>query len=72
MEQKKDMEAASPVTSTREHSVPLFWPLAAAYAMGQAELELFRKNLKFVIEAQKVDHGLKPRFATPNTVLLEL
>src|SRR6266478_2011166 len=72
MEQKKDVEAASPVTSTREHSVPLFWPLAAAYAMGQAELELFRKNLKFVIEAQKVDHGLKPRFATPNTVLLEL
>src|SRR6266478_801448 len=72
MEQKKDVEAASPVTSTREHSVPLFWPLAAAYAMGQAELELFRKNLKFVIEAQKVDHGLKPRFATPNTVLLEV
>jgi len=55
-----------------QFSVPLFWPMAAAAAMGQAELELFRKNLKFLMEAQKIDHGLKPRFATPNTVLLEL
>jgi poly(3-hydroxybutyrate) depolymerase len=55
-----------------KQSVPLFWPMAAIAAMGQAELELFRKNLKFLIEAQKVDHGLKPRFATANTVLLDL
>jgi polyhydroxyalkanoate depolymerase len=54
------------------HSVPAFWPLAAAVAMGQAELDLFRKNLKFVLEAQKVDHGLAPRFASANEVLLEL
>jgi len=46
--------------------------MAAIAAMGQAELELFRKSLKFLIEAQKVDHGLKPRFATANTVLLDL
>ena len=25
-----------------QHSVPLFWPMAAVAAMGQAELELFR------------------------------
>jgi len=55
-----------------EHSVPLFWPLAAAYAMEEAELSLFKKNLKFFAEAGKLDHGLEPRFATPNTVLLEL
>jgi poly(3-hydroxybutyrate) depolymerase len=55
-----------------KQSVPLFWPMAAIAAMGQAELELFRKNLKFLVEAQKVDHGLKPRFATTNTVLLDL
>jgi poly(3-hydroxybutyrate) depolymerase len=54
------------------HSVPAFWPMAAVAAMGQAELELFRRNLKFLLEAQKVDHGLKPAFATPNTVLLDL
>lgn len=55
-----------------EHSVPIFWPLAAAFAMGEAELELFRKNLKFIAEAEKIDHGLEPRFATKNRVSLEL
>ena len=55
-----------------EHSVPLFWPLAAAYAMGEAELALFMKNLKFVAEAEKLEGGLEPRFATANTVALEL
>ena len=55
-----------------QHSVPAFWPMAAVVAMEQAELALFRKNLKFVQEAEKIDHGLKPRFATHNTVLLDL
>ena len=67
-----DAETESPSAQILHHSVPLFWPLAAVAAMGQAELALFRKNLKFLTEAQKVDHGLKPHFATPNTVLLEL
>lgn len=53
-----------------EHSVPIFWPLAAAFAMGEAELELFRKNLKFVAETEKLAHGLEPRFATKNSILL--
>jgi poly(3-hydroxybutyrate) depolymerase len=69
-----DMAAKTESTSaqTLPHSVPLFWPLAAIAAMGQAELDLFRRNLKFLMEAQKVDYGLKPRFATPNAVMLEL
>jgi poly(3-hydroxybutyrate) depolymerase len=68
-----DANTKTPTTvEALRHSVPLFWPLAAVAAMGQAELELFRKNLKFLMEAQKVDYGLKPRFATANTVLLEL
>ncbi len=67
-----EAKADSPMAPVLQHSVPLFWPAAAVAAMGQAELELFRKNLKFLIEAQKVDHGLKPSFATANTVLLEL
>ncbi|HEY4038532.1 MAG TPA: alpha/beta fold hydrolase [Burkholderiaceae bacterium] len=57
---------------TPHQSVPLFWPLAAVAAMGQVELELFRKNLKFLMEANKLDRELKPSFATANTVLLEL
>ena len=55
-----------------EHSVPLFWPLAAAFAMEKAELALFQKNLKFVAEAEKVDYELKPQFASANSVMLEL
>ena len=55
-----------------EHSVPLFWPLAAAFAMEESELALFKKNLKFLAEAEKVDYGLKPQFATANSVMLDL
>jgi poly(3-hydroxybutyrate) depolymerase len=55
-----------------EHSVPLFWPLAVAYAMEETELAVFKKNLKFVAEAQKLDYDLEPRFATVNTVKLDL
>jgi len=55
-----------------EHSIPLFWPLAAAWAMEKAELETFKRGLKFVAEAQKIDHGLQPRFATPSQVVIEL
>jgi poly(3-hydroxybutyrate) depolymerase len=64
--------AARAAGGIAEHSVPLFWPLAAAYAMQEAELSLFKKNLKFFAEAGKLDYGLEPRFATPNTMLLEL
>ncbi len=61
----------APGNST-EHSIPLFWPLVAAYAMEEAELGLFKKNLKFIAEVEKVEHGLKPRFATSNRVALDL
>jgi len=63
---------AKPPRQIDEHSLPLFWPLAVGYAMEEAELELFKKNLKFIAEAAKLDHELKPRFATPNRVVLEL
>jgi poly(3-hydroxybutyrate) depolymerase len=55
-----------------EHSVPLFWPLAVAYAMEETELQLFLKNLRFLAEAEKVEYGLQPQFATANSVMLEL
>jgi poly(3-hydroxybutyrate) depolymerase len=71
----KSEHAASPGTRAGridEHSVPLFWPLAMAAAMEEAEFDLFRKNLKFAAEAEKLEYGLKPQFATPNRILLEL
>lgn len=55
-----------------EHSIPLFWPLAAAWAMEKAELDTFKRGLEFVAEAQKIDHGLQPRFATPGRIVIDL
>lgn len=65
-------KAGNPAHRISEHSVPLFWPMAAAFALEAEGLGLFRKNLQFLGEAAKLDHGLAPRFATANTVALEL
>ena len=46
--------------------------MAAAFALEKEELGLFQRNLRFLAEAVKLDHGLEPRFATANTVALEL
>lgn len=67
-----DKPSPNPVHDIDEHSVPLFWPLGAAYALEEAELDLFKRNLRFLAEAEKIDYGLKPEFATVNTVALEL
>lgn len=48
-----------------EMSVPWFWPL-------EAGLDLFRKNMKFVDEAQKIDHPPMPEWATPNRVVADM
>ena len=55
-----------------EHSVPFFWPLAAGIEMGEAGLDAFRRNMKFVSLAEKVDHPPAPKWATPNRVRLDL
>ncbi len=65
-------DAAKSLRKIDEHSIPLFWPMAVAYAMEEAELALFKKNLKFLVEAEKVDHELAPQFATANSVILDL
>jgi poly(3-hydroxybutyrate) depolymerase len=72
MDPVMERKAVKSLRRIDEHSVPLFWPLAMGYAMEEAELALFKKNLKFLAEAEKVDLALKPRFATANTVRLEL
>ncbi len=52
--------------------VPLFWPLAAGAEIAEAELKLAARNIKFLAEAEKIDFGLHPQFATENTVALDL
>jgi len=52
--------------------VPLFWPLAAGAEIAEAELKLTARNIKFLAEAEKIDFGLHPQFATENHVVLDL
>jgi polyhydroxyalkanoate depolymerase len=63
--------AADPHLS-QEHSVPLFWPLAAAWNLGQQTLSLMQRNLDYATEAALIDHPPQPAWATPNTVRLDL
>ena len=59
-----------------ENSIPLFWPFTAAIGMaeeiGEEELDLLRKNVAFVEEAEKLTVPPPPQFATPNEVMLDL
>jgi len=67
---KKHLRSHHPAKT--ENTVPLFWPLEFATAAAEAEAELFRRGLKTVAEAEKLEFGLEPRFATRNEVTIEL
>jgi len=55
-----------------ENTVPLFWPFEFAAAVAEGELGLFDRGLKTLAEAEKLQYGLEPRFATPNRIVVEL
>ena len=55
-----------------EHSIPWFWPFAAAIELGEAGLALFAENLKFVAEVAKLEYALEPTWATANRILRDL
>ncbi|MGA8261044.1 MAG: alpha/beta fold hydrolase [Arenicellales bacterium] len=59
-----------------ENSIPLFWPFTAAVEaaeeIGEEELDIVRKNLKFVEEAEELTHPKPATFATANEVILDL
>ena len=52
--------------------VPLFWPMTAALQMAEQGLELYGKNLEFLVEEEKIHHELRPALATANRVMLGL
>lgn len=56
----------------QEHSVPWFWPLAAAIELGEDGLALFQKNLRYVETAAEIIAPPAPQWATPNRILLDL
>ena len=55
-----------------ENTVPWFWPFEFAAAVGEDELSLFKRGLETMAEAEKLEYGLTPKFATPNKIVLEL
>jgi len=48
----KTKQLASPL---HEHSVPWFWPMAAAIELGEEGLKQFQDNLRFTSEAVKIN-----------------
>jgi len=69
------MSTAQPPASLptpQENSVPFFWPFAAAASLVETGEEMAARNLNFVLEAEKINFGLQPTFATPNQVRLDL
>lgn len=55
-----------------EHSVPWFWPFAAAVEMAERGARQFQDNLKFIVEAETIAAPPASDWATPNRVLIDL
>lgn len=56
----------------REHSVPLFWPMAAAIELGNEGMAIFRNNLRYAAEVESIIAPPASQWATANRVVLEL
>jgi len=66
------MTSMKPKTPRHEHSVPLFWPIAAAIEMESEGLRLFQDNLRYLAEAEAIEAPPPPDWATGNRVILNL
>jgi poly(3-hydroxybutyrate) depolymerase len=64
-----DQETRKP---RQEHSVPWFWPFAAAIEFGEEGMRRFDDNLRFLTEAQVINAPPVPEWATPNRIDVEL
>jgi poly(3-hydroxybutyrate) depolymerase len=56
----------------QEHSVPLFWPLAATIEMQTRGLRLVEDNIRYLAEVEKLELLAPPDWATSNCVILDL
>ena len=71
----KHQASTQPLSGRRaqtENTVPLFWPVELAATIAKGEVGLFTRGLATLAEAQKLELGLQPKFATANTVIVEL
>lgn len=55
-----------------ENTVPFFWPFELAAAIAKGEINIFTRGLASLAEAEKLEFGLKPAFATANRIVIEL
>jgi len=61
------------VPKTRqEHSVPWFWPFAAAIELGEEGMKLYQDNLRYLAEAEEITLPPQPEWATANRILMDL
>lgn len=60
------------VAAKTENTIPFFWPFELAAAIARGEVGLYNRELATLAEAQKLEFGLEPEFATPNKILIEL
>jgi len=65
-------KAMQEVVPHHEHSVPWFWPMAAAIELGKEGVKQFQDNLRFAAEAIEITVSPEPEWATSNRVVLEL
>jgi poly(3-hydroxybutyrate) depolymerase len=68
----KNAKPLAHVPAQSENTVPLFWPLELGAAVARGELGLFTQGVRTLAEAEKLEFGLKPEFATPNKIVMEL
>jgi poly(3-hydroxybutyrate) depolymerase len=55
-----------------EHSVPWFWPFAAAIEMEEEGLRLFSDNLEFITDAEELTVPPPPEWTSHNRIVLDL
>jgi poly(3-hydroxybutyrate) depolymerase len=55
-----------------EHTVPWFWPMAAAIEFEEEGIEAFQDNMRFVAEAARIESPPPPKWATTNRVIADL
>jgi poly(3-hydroxybutyrate) depolymerase len=69
---QREAHPAAKHPAKTENTVPLFWPWEFAAAAAEGEFKLLGRGLETLAEAEKLEHGLQPKFATPNKVAIEL
>lgn len=63
---------AAVLSTSHEHSVPMFWPLAAATALGNQIIASMQRNLDYAVAVDAIDHPAPPEWASPNRIRLDL